>query len=95
MLGEPHRAAGRAALEERQRNLVHAVHHATVGPQDDWVRQVDLLDKARVFDDLADRRLLSVAEPVDGVDLPNVAQLDLLNRATSAELQETIDIPGV
>jgi hypothetical protein len=42
MLGEPHRADGRATLEERPRNPVHAVHHAPVGPQIDRVRQVDL-----------------------------------------------------
>ena len=55
------------SFEDRAGNAVHAIHHPSVSPQDDRVRQINSLDQADMFDHAADGGRLGVVEPVDGV----------------------------
>ena len=74
---------------------MHAVHHPIIGPEDDRVRHVDILDQSDVLDDLADRRLLAAIEPVDGVEFPNRRQREVLDAERGAQRDQPINIPGI
>ncbi len=60
------------------------------------MRRVRTLDQLHVFDHPADGRTLgAVAEPVDGVHFRYGLERDLANRQVLAQLNQTIDIPGI
>jgi hypothetical protein len=57
-------------LQQRLGDAMHAIHHTTVEPENDWIRQVHFFDQSNVVHHSPNGRTLEVViEPVDGVDL--------------------------
>jgi len=92
---EPHRPDRRRSIKQRASDAMHTVHHTAVGANDDRIREVHLLNQPDVLDDLADGSRIALVEPLDRVELPDRAEVDLVDIERGAESDETIDIPGV
>src|SRR5579862_7999056 len=85
-----------ASFEHSAGDPMHAVHDPAVDTQDDRVRRVDLDHQAHVLDDLAhSRHLHAPGEPVVGIQVPDGVEGNLPDGQPGAQLDETVDIPGV
>src|SRR5918995_4611065 len=86
----------RSSLQQRLGDSMHAVHYTTVEPENDRVRQVHCFDHPSVVHDPPNRCTLElVVEPVDGVDLVDRCQLNVLDRQRATELDQPVDVPGI
>ncbi len=92
---EPHGVDPVQAVPSGASNAVHAIHHAAVGSENDRIRHVGLIDQAGVLNHRADRRSVSVIEPVHGIDLVDRAQLDNLSWQRPGQLDESVHVPGL
>jgi hypothetical protein len=72
IFGEPHGKHMRLPEEKSFGNAVHAIHDATVSREDDWERQIGLVDQAGVLYNRATCSLCATAaEPVRLIEFAN------------------------
>ena len=74
---------------------MHAVHHSTIGAQDDGEARIDLGDKPGVLHDRTNRRREVGVEPVGRIDLANRVEWHELDRQTTCQLDQSIDVPCI
>jgi hypothetical protein len=93
---EPDTADRHPTFEKGARHAMHAVHHASIRPEDDRIRRIDCQYQSNVIDDVTDRwPIRPVEEPVLGVDLGYCVEADLDDREVSTQLDQTMDVPSV
>lgn len=75
---------------------MHSIHHAAVRTEDDRMGRIDLRDETSMVDHRAHRGEVQISiEPVDGVDLGDRVEWNLLHRKTGGQLDQAIDVPRV
>jgi hypothetical protein len=75
---------------------MHPVHHTTVEPEDDRMRQIHFLNQPNVIHHPPNCWPLKlIIEPIDGVDLLDRCQLHFSDRKCTTQLDQSVDVPRV
>jgi hypothetical protein len=92
---EPDGSDGRLTVKDRPCDAVHSIHHPSVGPKNDRVLEINLLDESDMVNDAAHRRGRTEFEPVVRVNIRDGVECHLGDGQISAGPDEVVNVPGV
>jgi N-acyl homoserine lactone hydrolase len=84
------------SFEEAARHSVHPIHHLALCPEDHGIREINFVHKLHVTHKDPHRVWRTVSpKPMDGVQLPDRREGDLLDRETRRAFDQSVNVPSV